>query len=345
MRTFQLQLKPRTTPLPRLAEAWFIPSTQPRTWLYEAIACQLPLAQLRIHIVPKSTHDLTPSGALLVSTQPFTAGKTCAATPCDKIGNGKLYFPHGAALHPPVTSAELDRALPSPHYFLHPSLGLTAFDTEATLGVMDLIAPPTEIASDWSHSHPGRPTLPRLTSVSLTLSESLEDILGSGREDIGSLDKGTMPKHPSETGLSDKLSHAGGLLGKGVAGIAGIAGAAGALAAGGLLKGMLNFANNTPQTANKRTWVNFLQEWAEKKLANVKFMPQQEKEIERLLHLLETNPDEGLKYALPLNADNARGAGDSSGHLSQHATDFDLRNLGGGQSYSPWDLSWQAQQK
>jgi len=347
MRTFSLQLKPKTDPPPDTASAWFIPGADGHAWLREAISCSAPESALSLYVIPRSPHDLSPSGVLLRASMPFAPGGTCAAIPCDTIGGGKLFLPSIATLHPPVTAAELERALPTEHYFLHPSLGLTAFDGDSALRVLDLLEPPTARAADWSYAHPGNPPVPRLTSVELTLSESIEDLLDPGRDEIGTKTKDQLPPHPDEKSAKKP--------GKGVGGIAaagaGLAGAAGALAAGGILKGIQKLAKNAPQTGSGTTgpsspsWVDRLQDWASKRMESIDMMPQQDKEIERLLHLLETNPDEGLKYALPLNADNARGAGDLSSHLTRNNTDFSLRNLGGGGAYSPWNLGWEAEQR
>ena len=341
MRTFQLGIKPKSDPPPAASSAWFIPGSDTRAWIDEAIACSASETSLTFFVIPSTPHDLTPAGVLLCSPSPFSSGKTCAAIPCESLGSGKLFFPSGADLHPPVTTAEIDRALPTEHYFLHPSLGLTAFDTESQLRLLDLLKPPTGKATDWSQAHPGLPPVPRLRSVDLVLSESIEDILDPGREDIGTKGKDELPRHPDEK--------KGGKAGGGIAGAlsagAGLAGAAGALAAGGFFKGIRKLTEKAPKTASQPTWVDRLQDWANKKLEGIDFLPQQQKEIERLLHLLETNPDEGLKYALPLNADGARGTGDLSSHLSRRNTDFSLGGLGGGQAYSPWDIDWQAQQR
>src|SRR6202000_772153 len=50
----------------------------------------------------------------------------------------------------------------------------------------------------------------------------------------------------------------------------------------------------------------------------------------RLLHLLDTDPEAGLRHAIPMNDFAHRGVAPPGGRLGTHSLDFDPRKLGGG---------------
>ena len=63
----------------------------------------------------------------------------------------------------------------------------------------------------------------------------------------------------------------------------------------------------------------------------------QGRELRRLLALLKSDPDAGLRRALPMRDIATRGAAPASGSLSNRIVDFNLRKLSGGASRgSPW---------
>ncbi|HUG70386.1 MAG TPA: hypothetical protein VMM76_21735, partial [Pirellulaceae bacterium] len=62
------------------------------------------------------------------------------------------------------------------------------------------------------------------------------------------------------------------------------------------------------------------------------------KEICRLLDLLKNNPDEGLRYAFPLDGPAHRGAATPTNYLVRRPVDFDLSRLGGGLAAEYWRI-------
>jgi hypothetical protein len=64
-----------------------------------------------------------------------------------------------------------------------------------------------------------------------------------------------------------------------------------------------------------------------------------QEQIDRLLKLLQRDPEAGLRYALPLAGPAHRGVAPPSNQLARRNVDFDLGRLGGGQPADPWQVS------
>src|SRR6185312_14642669 len=64
-----------------------------------------------------------------------------------------------------------------------------------------------------------------------------------------------------------------------------------------------------PHSGSQPNWINDLEDWARRTLQGINESLQnaRDRELNRLLHMLETNADEGLKFALPLEGDANRG--------------------------------------
>lgn len=67
----------------------------------------------------------------------------------------------------------------------------------------------------------------------------------------------------------------------------------------------------------------------------------QRREVARLLHLLDVDPDHGLRFALPLTGGAHRGVAPPSGHLAPRETDFQLARLGGGRPADVWRADYE----
>ena len=61
--------------------------------------------------------------------------------------------------------------------------------------------------------------------------------------------------------------------------------------------------------------------------------------------MLQNNPDEGLRYALPMQGDAHRGIGAAGWELTTRDVDFQLSRLGGGQAADFWNLDEQWRKK
>ena len=63
-----------------------------------------------------------------------------------------------------------------------------------------------------------------------------------------------------------------------------------------------------------------------------------QREMDRLLRMLDEDPDEGLKYALPMAGDAARGIAPPSASLVSRSVDFQLGGAGSGGPADVWEL-------
>ena len=75
-----------------------------------------------------------------------------------------------------------------------------------------------------------------------------------------------------------------------------------------------------------------------------KLSEKRHRETLRLLHALETDPDRGLRDALPFNQGN-RDAGRQGSKLLFHDVDFSLQRLAGGRPVDHWDLPQHVRQQ
>jgi tetratricopeptide (TPR) repeat protein len=95
-----------------------------------------------------------------------------------------------------------------------------------------------------------------------------------------------------------------------------------------------------PHTGTRRTWVNDVEDWANRQLRLVgqQLANLRHREIHRLLHLLETDPENGLRHAIRMSDFAHRGTAPPSAQLGSHSLDFDPRRLGG-RPADFWDVA------
>jgi tetratricopeptide (TPR) repeat protein len=300
-------------------EAWFLPGDSAERWLSELARCGLAEAQTRLFLIPRSISDRAAAGLLVVPARNILPDHHPAGLPCRSVA-GRLYVPADAVLFPPVTDAEVRSLCPLPISFCHPVFGLSGFEEEAALRVGDLTALPEERADNWNFAHPGAPALPELIGVMLAMPPSIEDIFGGAEEDIASeppIDLPPAPDEPKEDALAKTKRNLRKLFAEGVA------------------KAM----KQVPHTGSRRTWVNDAEDWAQKQLQGVSQQLDQirDKELHRLLHLLATDPEAGLRHAIPMNSFAHRGVAPPGGRLGTRSLNFDPSKLGGGPA-DYWDV-------
>ncbi|MCO5165756.1 MAG: hypothetical protein M9894_05235 [Planctomycetes bacterium] len=275
--TFPLALTPAGREV-RSPAAFVVPGADPAGWLEG-------LADLAAGLgVSAGAFDLwaLPGGAGLVA---LPAAPPAHAPPGRALAYGRLgerlLLPVDGTLTPDVTAAEVDRLLAPGRHLLHPVAGLVRLAEDARLGLADLVVTPRQVARPW-RTDLEPPTAPlRLVSVEVQDPPPLEAFLRDGAGDVGSAPPSEAPPAPGE-------QQGSGWLGQQAA-------------------RLVQWAAGKPQEDAPRGdgLLDRLVRWSDDTLAQVKDARQ--RELERLLHLLDRDPDEGLRYALPLRGEPGGG--------------------------------------
>jgi tetratricopeptide (TPR) repeat protein len=330
-----LTLRPRRAAAPGTAEAWFIPGADPRIWLDEICRWGVATQPLRLLVVPRSRGDRRAAGVLVIAPAQLVGKIATSPLPEAYVRVGEtIYIPATTVLHPPTSDAELREMLRLEVNLLHPSIGLIGCAADELLHVADLLQAPQASAVEWGLAVPGIAAEANLRSVRPSSVPTVDEFFEQSRDDIGSDNPNDLPKLPQETMFKAILSNVliGGLsamqwlsnhLGAAIGG-GGVAGGTAGGAAGA-------FGN-----------------WLSEKLSALRkgLEEARGREMSRLMHLLRTNPDEGLRYALPLNAPNSgRGVGQPGARLGLRNIDFSLGGLFSSAPADPWQLSWEMHQK
>ncbi len=326
MMRVELRLRLREGP-PAEAAAWFLPGDDPAEWLAELAAGGAPLAGLRIWPVPRSRRDRTPCGALVPLPTPLRPARGSRAQPW-QVRARKLYFPADAALEPEVHDGELDELLPGALIVLHPAAGLISFDAADGRAPAALLELPPQRDAAWDVATAGVAGVRRLLSVEPESPPTLERVLEEGRGDIGSRAPEELPPAPGEPreGLMDRMGK--------------WAGQRVAHAAWWL-------SDLAPKTSPEPTWIDRMRDWLTQQNTRLRsdLESARHREILRLMHLLEADPDQGLKFALPLKGLGSRGVAPPGGRLTPRDTNFDLGRLRGGGPGDSWSVPWQVHEQ
>ncbi len=376
MITLPLRMRYGEKPL-RQPAAWLIPGAEPRIWLDEMLAWGVPLGDAVLYQIPRSASDLSPQGVLVVLPAGFVPRVTHRSQPyaalvVPPLGGSSLVFPPGhhvtmvggdlfklpptmgtwcpggttnaahvvylpvdARMDPDASDAEVaELAADLGDCILHPALGRICLEPSDRRRVVDLLARPRQRPARWDLAEPGQRVNSRLTAILPAEVPSLELMLDQGRDDIGSdsptLDE--LPPQPDEpsTGFFSKLGR--GLQRKLAEMIDKLAAASGACQAPPQAGAGQDSAG--PGMLSK------MANWARQKIAYLddSLRQSRHRELHRLMHLLENDPDQGLRFALPCGEGKHRGIAPPSGKLPGRNVNFDLRRLGGGARSDPWEL-------
>lgn len=334
--------------------AWLIAGGGPRDWLAEMTAWTIPLADVRLLVLPAGGVVVLLGKSATVTPQLLTA------IPLGMVA-GRLLLPVEAVLFPPLSDTEFKQILPDTDlmYVWRPHLGLVHFKWEQIFPITALLAAMPEGDRTWDAAHPGVGINTRLLSIAPNSPLSVADVMQAGRDDIGTipLSDNALPPTPQEgSGLNRALRKAGMTALSQGAGVLGAAaqrlsqlgasfglGATDAAASGTSKKGKAPplSGGTKPAEGAGKNWLERLAEWANEKKNSLdhNLDKMRHNQIERLLHMLQNSPDKGLAFALPLQGTSeGRGLASPSAHLARRDINFNLRNLGGGGPIDFWDL-------
>ena len=312
--------------------AWLIPGADAAGWVEEIAAWGVAAENFALYRVPASVRDRTCAGLLAVPP----AGAAPAASPRGQAYRclaGVLFIPAESELDPPVSDEEfahaaaLARGRPAP------------VDRPRRLhqGRRDRSHRPARRALPDRRGvgprGPGGRAPPRLVSVEAEAPRTFEAFIDEGRDDIASESPGDAPPTPEEAGAGKGAASSLASLFKWLGGAGGKA----AGKAGG---------KGGEKTGEGGGWLSKLTGRFQRRGASVPDVEAaRRRELERLMRLLETDPDAGLRHALPLAGAGNRGVAPPGATLPPRQVDFDLASLGGGRPADAWRLSEEVRQR
>ncbi|MCH1503830.1 MAG: hypothetical protein L7V86_09625 [Verrucomicrobiales bacterium] len=316
-KTVMLSLKPRVRQPEVAAEAWLLTGPEPASWVHSLIRASVDLNLCQGYVLPMSLQDRTPSGFLVVVGLTEADWSLAHAYRC--LGK-RLWIPCDAELSPPLHGVELDGFLHHSIAVFHPGIGMIGFDETDLITVAELIGNLREREINFSWAHPGLPLQDRLYGITAAAVQRVGLLLDDVGNEIGFQEPSTLPKAPDESKESGvrhwrkqmKLR---------------------------MLKALNRLSSNTNEKEQRGGWKERLEVWTEDRLEALR--KDQERELNRLLQLLKSDPDEGLKFAMPLSGGQSGSDGPKDAELAERSTDFGLGKLGREQSGSPWVLDWQ----
>ncbi|MFK7972148.1 MAG: hypothetical protein AB8F95_17395, partial [Bacteroidia bacterium] len=319
----KLSLKHISAPTSAPAAA-YLPGSEPALWLREMARWKLPWKELQCYPVPQSLEDNRLAGLLVIF--PANMPPQVAGFPNPYVRAGaRLFIPQDSALSPPLLPAELDKLSSWEVQFLHPVIGLVGFEHADAISLTDLFQLQPASKKDWGSARKASPQAPRLQSISIE-AVSVEDVFTDIQKDIKPKSLKDIPGLDDDSegeNLFDKIGY-------------------------NLLKGsssllesfMDNFATEmTPEEVEREGLppLSKLQNWLSGKMNEIQ--KRRDKELNRLEKLFDEDPDEALRYAIPLNSPYAgRGTSQPGSQLGRRNTDFSLGGLGGGMATDNWNV-------
>jgi hypothetical protein len=232
-----------------------------------------------------------------------------------------VHAPQDAVLSAGLLANERDFLFPYQVHFFHPSIGLVGFDPKDELAPAKLLETPRERGCRWNLASALGGFAPSLQSILVAEPPDPAGMLADAAGQIGD----QSGKLKERDGLVDKAA----TLGMGLAGGT-------LLGAGWVLGGIGKMAGFIGGQGPANNSLDRLREWAEKNWQHL--VDSRSREIDRLMELLEENPDEGLRYALPLaGIEQSRGVAAPTWKLGQRQTRFSLGHGGG--AINGWDIA------
>ncbi len=340
--TLQIQFTPKRQ---RGTSCWYVNSGNTSDWIRAVVEGYAAKHHdsLRLLPLPTAADDRSPIGAILLSKQTPSHAPTSACLPYGEAAS-RVLLPIEAKFDPAITAAELEAELSAEQtYVWHPVVGLVAFEAADQLTLAHLLTAAPLTTATFDRGEPGTRLPNTLASIVPAIPPDMKLVMEDGRDGIGTKGKdlNQLPKPEGEPqpGMGNSL----GRMGLSVFD----AGLNLASAAGPFVERMFGPAGPGAGSGSGETWLSQWKQWTQQRLdqLNQATLSQRDKEINRLMNLLEQNPDEGLKWALPIGGDAHRGLASPSSHLSQRNPYFSLGGIGAGGPADHWDLSYQRQQE
>lgn len=305
------------------AEAYLLLGGRCEQWLAEIMTWGLPLQSVRLLPVPASERDPSVIGVLAIPQR--MPARVLRGLPYACRAR-RLYLPADAQLYPPMSDDEVTQSFPWPVAIMHPTIGLVAASEQELVPASELIIAEEPQTSRWNDALPGVFVEPRIRSLQPVPLPGAMEILRLARDDIGGQPASDLPSTEDESFSKRAARRTALTFIRALRGT--LPGAAGGVGSGGLF--------------------GKLGAWADKQARQLQeqLNATRDRELHRLMKMLEKNPDEGLRYALPLNsAGSSRGTVTGGSYLPPRETNFSLSRLFGSNPISSWHTSDDSHEK
>ncbi|MES2514461.1 MAG: hypothetical protein V4580_09960 [Bacteroidota bacterium] len=286
-----------------------------KTWLHEIQKMHFNFGDITIYPIPGNTAN-TIWGCLLVIHRPFDVHNIGKHEACQKIAD-HIFIPEKSFLFPPVTATEIQSLFQSGIHVMHPDFGLVELTEE--LQTAHLLSQP--VMRSYFVARPARSVFmpQRIRSFQVKPIDA-EDMLKHMEDKI-------FPKHEEMKDESLNLLEKGKLFlyralfrstkKEGETGISGSEKT-------GLWAKLESYLNSV--SGKENTWSQNMQNDFEN------LEKRNQKALDKLLDLLKNNPDEALKYAIPID-ENGSGRGGSNAAFDLSRRWFDLGLFGNSNNY------------
>lgn len=321
------------------AAAVFLSTPKLTNWLEALSRWEIALQDMECYPVPSGITDPTVVGLFVIFKKGEIPAFSSLASTYQCIAK-QFYIPTEATFSPQVLPHEWEDLLIHDRNLYHPRIGLVGFSTQDQLDFKKYLITPDLVSNQWKHAQKGStPHLP-LTSIKLNTppvsdllsklksemsTRPLDEIPGgdkeqdqSSRKDINALQRFLLKKLSDATkggkkqdrDQSSQRPHQSRSPFDGPG-----------------WEGFNPFAN---LFGKANAWLNQKLEYLEKR---------REHEIQRLLRMLDDDPDQALRYSIPLDGPyKNRGTAPPSSRLGQRNPDFNLGKIGGGGKADFWNL-------
>jgi len=312
------------------ASAVFLSTPKLNNWLGALSRWQVAFQDMECYPVPVGIADPTVAGLFVIFKNGQVPTLSSLASTYQCIAK-QLYIPMEAALSPKVLPQEWEDLLLLDRILYHPRVGLIGFSIQDQLDFKKLLITPGIVSHQWEYAQKGLLPYPALTSIKLN-TPPVSDLLAKLKSEMGTRPLDEIPGGGKDQDQSLK---------KDINALQRF-----------LLKKLLDSTKgrkeqgrgkrpfDSPGGAGSNPFANLFGKagaWLSQKLDDLE--KRREQEIQRLLRMLDDDPDQALRYSIPLDGPyKNRGTAPPSSRLGQRIPDFNLGSLRGGGKADFWNL-------
>lgn len=323
-------------------DGFYIPSSRPEDWLAVLEEYQIALQDIYCYEMPMAIDDIKTSGLFVVLQEGISSKKQTFRHPYYRYGD-TMYVPLSATLFPPVTQEEVNELSQYHVQCFHPTIGLVGWEKEEQL-LWDTITCQLEYKeTDWSLATYESLEIPTIKNLVIQAPDTEKEVVDMLEKEVEKEDLSSIPLDEDEQlSLKDKIV---GKLGTPI------------------LKGLLKFlqfsqgAGSTSRSYSSKKsgspvkiepsslkggsaslgFVDRFEDWLKKNIEELE--RRQQKELNKLLKMLDEDPSEALKYAIPLGGDElGRGKDMPSYKLTRNNVNFNMGSMSNGVSDYGWNI-------